>query len=66
MSFHVLILHLLKYFKTIVNEDTVSTEAMKSYYKGTLRVLLVMLHDWPDFLSEFSYTFCEEIPDKFI
>jgi len=66
INFHVLILHLLKYFKSTVNEQTISKESMKTYYKGTLRVLLVMLHDWPDFLSEFSYAFCEEIPDKFI
>lgn len=66
INFHVLILHLLKYFKSTVNEETISKDSMKTYYKGTLRVLLVMLHDWPDFLSEFSYAFCEEIPDKFI
>lgn len=35
---------------------------MKVFYKGSLRVLLVLLHDWPDFLSEYAYIFCEEIP----
>ena len=39
---------------------------MKSFYKGTLRVLLVLLHDLPDFLLEFAHALCEEIPEKFI
>jgi CCR4-NOT transcription complex subunit 1 len=33
---------------------------------GVFRVLLVLLHDFPDFLSEYAYSFCEEIPDNFI
>lgn len=32
---------------------------MKNYYKGSLRYLLVLLHDYPDFLSEYAYVFCE-------
>jgi CCR4-NOT transcription complex subunit 1 len=28
--------------------------------------MLVLLHDFPDFLSEYAYSFCEEIPDFFI
>ncbi|CAI5444884.1 unnamed protein product [Caenorhabditis angaria] len=31
-------------------------------YKGTLRVLLVILHDFPELLCEFHYAICDTIP----
>ena len=39
---------------------------MKMFYKGTLRLLLVLLHDFPDFLCDFSFCLLEEIPDYFM
>jgi len=57
---------LFRFFKETVNEESISREFMKTFYKGALRVLLVLLHDWPTFLSEYAYVFCDEIPDKFI
>ncbi len=38
------------------------TDAMLTLYKGTLRVLLVLLHDFPEFLSEFYFSLCDAIP----
>ncbi|XP_013418035.1 CCR4-NOT transcription complex subunit 1 [Lingula anatina] len=35
-------------------------------YKGTLRVLLVLLHDFPEFLCDFHYAFCDVIPPNCI
>ncbi|XP_076065903.1 CCR4-NOT transcription complex subunit 1 isoform X3 [Oratosquilla oratoria] len=35
-------------------------------YKGTLRVLLVLLHDFPEFLCEYHYGFCDVIPPNCI
>ncbi|KAL1517994.1 hypothetical protein ABEB36_001684 [Hypothenemus hampei] len=35
-------------------------------YKGTLRVLLVLLHDFPEFLCEHYYGFCDVIPPNCI
>lgn len=35
-------------------------------YKGTLRVLLVLLHDFPEFLCDFHYGFCDVIPPNCI
>ncbi|KAB7502971.1 CCR4-NOT transcription complex subunit 1 [Armadillidium nasatum] len=35
-------------------------------YKGTLRVLLVLLHDFPEFLCEYHYAFCDVIPPNCI
>ncbi|KDO28102.1 hypothetical protein SPRG_06770 [Saprolegnia parasitica CBS 223.65] len=31
-------------------------------YKGTVRVVLVLLHDYPDFLAEFYTSFCDVLP----
>lgn len=38
----------------------------KSFYKGILRLATILLHDFPDFSSEFSFTLSNEIPDRFI
>jgi CCR4-NOT transcription complex subunit 1 len=35
-------------------------------YKGTLRVLLVLLHDFPEFLCDYHYNFCDVIPPNCI
>ena len=37
-----------------------------SSYKGTLRVLLVLLHDMPEFLCDFHFSFCDVIPPSCI
>ncbi|RCV47021.1 hypothetical protein SETIT_9G577600v2 [Setaria italica] len=31
-------------------------------YKGTMRVLLVLLHDFPEFLCDYHFSFCDVIP----
>ena len=38
------------------------TDPVRKLYKGTLRVLLVILHDFPEFLSDYHLAFCEIIP----
>lgn len=35
-------------------------------FQGTLRVLLVLLHDFPEFLCEYHYGFCDVIPPNCI
>ncbi|XP_026438629.1 CCR4-NOT transcription complex subunit 1-like [Papaver somniferum] len=35
-------------------------------YKGTLRVLLVLLHDFPEFLCNYHFSFCDVIPPSCI
>ncbi|KAF5732911.1 Ccr4-not transcription complex putative isoform 1 [Tripterygium wilfordii] len=35
-------------------------------YKGTLRMLLVLLHDFPEFLCDYHFTFCDVIPPSCI
>ena len=40
------------------------TPAMKKLYEGTLRVLLVLLHDFPSFLAGHHLAFCNVIPEN--
>ncbi|CAH0762465.1 unnamed protein product [Bemisia tabaci] len=35
-------------------------------YKGTLRVLLILLHDFPEFLCDYHYGFCDVVPPNCI
>lgn len=37
-------------------------QAIRTLYKGTLRVLLVLLHDFPEFLCDYHFSFCDVIP----
>ncbi|KAL5812656.1 hypothetical protein ACOSQ3_027606 [Xanthoceras sorbifolium] len=41
-------------------------EPIHVLYKGTLRVLLVLLHDFPEFLSDYHFSFCDVIPSSCI
>lgn len=38
------------------------TDAIRLLYKGTLRLLLVLLHDFPEFLCQFHFRLCDSIP----
>lgn len=42
------------------------TESVAVMYKGTLRIFLVILHDYPAFLIENHYTLCNAIPSSFV
>ena len=40
------------------------TPSFKKLYEGTLRVLLVILHDFPSFFAGYHVSFCNVIPDN--
>jgi CCR4-NOT transcription complex subunit 1 len=40
------------------------TEATKKYYDGTLRVILMLVHDFPGFLAAYHLSFCNVIPEN--
>ena len=42
------------------------SESIRMLYKGTLRVLLVLLHDFPEFLCDYHFGFCDVIPPSCI
>lgn len=61
-----LIIDLIKFFKEIMQEENLQLEYIKIFYRGTIRILLVLLHDWPDFLAKYSNSLCDEIPENYI
>ena len=42
------------------------TESIRLMYKGTLRMLLVLLHDFPEFLCKYHFQLCDVIPSSCI
>eukprot|EP00285_Hemiselmis_virescens_P010077 CAMPEP_0173402176 /NCGR_PEP_ID=MMETSP1356-20130122/53121_1 /TAXON_ID=77927 ORGANISM="Hemiselmis virescens, Strain PCC157" /NCGR_SAMPLE_ID=MMETSP1356 /ASSEMBLY_ACC=CAM_ASM_000847 /LENGTH=728 /DNA_ID=CAMNT_0014362471 /DNA_START=1 /DNA_END=2184 /DNA_ORIENTATION=+ len=64
-AFHRLIISLCKYMEPYLR-NTEMPEPIKLLYKGTLRVLLVLLHDFPEFLCEYHFSFCDAIPPSCI
>ena len=52
---------MLSYVGELLRYPTVA-EVAKELYKGVLRVLLVLHHDFPEFLAENHYRFCNIIP----
>lgn len=47
-------------------KDANLQRASKDLYRGALRLLLVLLHDFPDFLSGYYFTLCDAIPPRCI
>ncbi|KAI8885796.1 Not1-domain-containing protein [Backusella circina FSU 941] len=41
-------------------------DTTRMLYRGTLRVLLVLLHDFPEFLCDYHMSFCDMIPSTCI
>ena len=41
-------------------------DAIRLFYKGTLKILLVLLHDFPEFLCSCHFSFCDVIPSSCI
>ncbi|XP_050778908.1 CCR4-NOT transcription complex subunit 1 isoform X8 [Gopherus flavomarginatus] len=60
-----LLIDLFKYLAPFLRNVEL-TKPMQILYKGTLRVLLVLLHDFPEFLCDYHYGFCDVIPPNCI
>jgi len=41
-------------------------DAVRLLYKGSLRMLLVLLHDFPEFLASYHFSLCDAIPSECI
>ncbi|CAH2039394.1 unnamed protein product [Thlaspi arvense] len=52
--------------KPVSGDAFIKREPVQFLYKGTLRVLLVLLHDFPEFLCDYHFTFCDVIPSSCI
>jgi len=65
IMFKTLIVDLLEFLKPYLqNADLL--DQVRLLYRGTLRILLVLLHDFPEFLCEFHFSFCDAIPSTCI
>jgi CCR4-NOT transcription complex subunit 1 len=60
--FQRLLADLLKFLQPHLSHAELS-EPIRLLYKGTLRVLLVLLHDFPEFLCDYHFSFCDVIPN---
>ncbi|KZP29910.1 Not1-domain-containing protein [Athelia psychrophila] len=64
-AFHKLLLSLFKFLSPFLKEADLQ-HASRDLYRGGLRLLLVLLHDFPEFLSEYYFTLCDVIPPRCI
>lgn len=60
-----LLIDLFKYLAPFLRNAELA-KPVTMLYKGTLRVLLVLLHDFPEFLCDYHYGFCDVIPPNCI
>lgn len=60
-----LLLDLFRYLAPFLRNAELA-KPVQLLYKGTLRVLLVLLHDFPEFLCDYHFGFCDIIPPNCI
>ncbi|KAJ7383193.1 CCR4-NOT transcription complex subunit 1 [Desmophyllum pertusum] len=63
--FQQLLLDLFKFLAPFLRNAELAKQT-HLLYKGTLRVLLVLLHDFPEFLCDYHFSFCDVIPPNCI
>jgi len=63
--FQKLLLALLQFLEPYLHNAEL-TEPIRLMYKGTLRMLLVLLHDFPEFLCKYHFQLCDVIPSSCI
>jgi len=61
MLMHRLIVDLLTFMEPRLCRPDLG-DAVRMLYRGMLRVLLVLLHDFPEFLCEYHFSLCDVIP----
>lgn len=64
-NYTILLIDLMNFYKDIFTVNMLEREEMRRFFIGTLRILLVLIHDFPDFLSDQSFLILEEIPSHF-
>lgn len=58
---HKLLMDLFRFLEPFLRKAELN-DPIRILYKGTLRVLLVLLHDFPEFLCDYHFSFCDVIP----
>lgn len=60
-AFYKLLLSLFKFLSPFLKATRLRGSS-RDLYRGCLRLLLVLLHDFPEFLSEYYFTLCDAVP----
>ncbi|PWN28002.1 Not1-domain-containing protein [Jaminaea rosea] len=60
-AFHRLFCSLLRFLGPILRKAELQ-DTSRSLYRGTLRIFLVLLHDFPDFLAAYHHSLCDLVP----
>lgn len=60
-AFHKLLLSLFKFLNPFLSDYDIQPAAC-DLYRGALRLVLVLLHDFPEFLSEYYFSLCDVVP----
>ena len=63
--FQRLLVALLRFMEPYLRSAQLN-DAVRLLYKGSLRVLLVLLHDFPEFLCEYDFQLCDVVPPSCI
>jgi hypothetical protein len=62
-----LICDLFKFAKENLPEEGLNEHVpCQIFYKGIMRIIIVLIHDYSDFLSAFSLQLCLHLPEKYI
>jgi len=64
-AFHRLLLSLFKFLGPFIRSANLQNPS-RALFRGAQRFLLVLLHDFPEFLSEYYFTICDLIPPRCI
>ena len=62
-AFHRLLISLFKFLAPFIRTADLQN-ASRVLFRGAQRLLLVLLHDFPEFLSEYYFTICDAIPPR--
>lgn len=62
---HRLFMALFTFLQPQLRSSSMS-DPVRALYKGVLRVLLVILHDFPEFVCDYHFSFCDVIPSNCI
>jgi CCR4-NOT transcription complex subunit 1 len=64
-EFHSLLIYLFKFLEPYMRNSEF-TEPLRLLYKGTLKILLVLLHDFSEFLCNYHFSLCDVTPSTCI
>lgn len=64
-SFHRQLISLFRFLAPFLRRGELG-ETTRALYLGTQRIILVLLHDMPNFLSEVAFSLCDAIPSNCI